>query len=161
MSIRPPATIAPARLPEDIEIVRALFSEYMASLAIDLSFQDAEKELADLPGKYAPPRGGILLARDAAANPLGCVALRPLGRSGECEMKRLYVRPEGRGQDLGRRLALAIIAHAKSANYALIRLDTLASMRAAQALYLSLGFHQTAPYYDNPLAGTLYLALDL
>lgn len=161
MSIDLPAGITHARLPEDVGIVRTLFSEYMASLGIDLGFQNAEAELAGLPGKYAPPSGAILIARDMAGHPLGCAALRPLGPPGECEMKRLYVRPEGRGRDLGRHLATAIIAQARRANYSLLRLDTLASMRAAQALYASLGFRETAAYYDSPLAGTRYLALDL
>ncbi len=78
-----------------------------------------------------------------------------------CEIKRLYVRPEARGQDLGRRLAQSIIAYATEAGYSRILLDTLASMQAAQQLYASLGFQSTAPYYDNPVPGTVYLALDL
>jgi len=69
--------IAPARLPDDIEIVRALFAEYIRSLGIDLSFQGVDAELAQLPGKYASPRGVILVARDAAGVALGCAALRP------------------------------------------------------------------------------------
>jgi putative acetyltransferase len=154
-------SIAPVRLPDDIDIVRRFFVEYIDSLGIDLSFQDVDAELADLPGKYAPPAGMILIARDSAEYPVGCVALRPLPEPGACEIKRLYVRPQARGQDLGRRLAEGIIAYARDANYARILLDTLASMHAAQKLYASLGFRPTAPYYDNPVPGTLYLALDL
>jgi putative acetyltransferase len=153
--------ISPARLPDDIDTVRQLFMEYIESLGIDLSFQDVDAELADLPGKYTSPAGMILVARNGAEQPVGCVALRPMPETDACEIKRLYVRPEARGQDLGRRLAQSIIAYATEAGYSRILLDTLASMQAAQQLYASLGFQSTAPYYDNPVPGTVYLALDL
>lgn len=154
-------TIAPACSPADLADVRKLFDEYVASLGIDLSFQDVEREFSDLPGKYAAPAGLIVLARDRAGQPAGCAALRPLPQAGLCEIKRLYVRPQARGHDLGRRLAETIIAHAKKTGYRRIVLDTLASMHAAQKLYASLGFKPTAAYYDNPLPDTRYLALDL
>jgi putative acetyltransferase len=146
--------------PEDIEAARGLFRAYVDSLAIDLGFQDVEAELATLPGKYAPPEGVILLARDAEGRAVGCVALRPL--AGEtCEMKRLYALPETRGSGLGRRLAEAILAQARRAGYRRIRLDTLDSMAAARGIYAALGFEETGAYYDNPTPGTVYLARDL
>jgi ribosomal protein S18 acetylase RimI-like enzyme len=154
-------SIAAAHWPDDVGAVRGLFQEYVESLGVDLSFQDVDAEFAELPGKYAPPGGMILIARDGAGAAVGWVALRPLPQPGACEMKRLYVRPAGRGQNLGRRLAEVIIAHARAAHYKRMLLDTLAPMRAAQALYTSLGFRPTAPYYDNPLPDTRYLALDL
>ncbi|UGB39067.1 GNAT family N-acetyltransferase [Frateuria soli] len=153
--------IAPARLPGDIDLVRALFGEYITGLGIDLSFQDVHTELAQLPGKYAPPRGDVLLARDVTGAALGCVALRPWSPPGECEIKRLYVRPAARGRSLGRQLAEAAIARASQAGYRRVLLDTLASMQAARALYASLGFRPVEPYYRNPVPDTLYMALDL
>ena len=161
MPASPTVAIAPASLPDDVDTVRQLFTEYVDSLGIDLSFQDVATELAQLPGKYAPPHGVILLARDGAGATPGCVALRPWPRPGVCEIKRLYVRPAARGQALGRQLAEAAIAWAARAGYARVLLDTLATMAAARQLYVALGFHPVAPYYDNPLPGTLYMALDL
>jgi ribosomal protein S18 acetylase RimI-like enzyme len=161
MSTAPTIDIAPARLPEDLELVRGLFGEYVASLGIDLSFQDIDRELAHLPGKYAPPRGVVLLARDVTGAAMGCVGLRPWSGPGECEIKRLYVRPAARGRSLGRHLAEAAIGWASQAGYRRVLLDTLASMHAARALYASLGFRPVEPYYANPLPGTLYMALDL
>jgi ribosomal protein S18 acetylase RimI-like enzyme len=161
MSATSTIDIAAARLPDEIAIVRELFLEYMDSLGIDLSFQDVAAELAQLPGKYAPPWGAILIARDAAGSVQGCVALRPWSEPGTCEIKRLYVRPGARGQALGRRLAEAVIATAARAGYVRGLLDTLASMKAARQLYVALGFHPVAPYYDNPLPDTLYMALEL
>lgn len=153
--------IVSARFPTDGEVVRALFMEYAAGLGTDLSFQGFQQELAQLPGKYAPPRGDILIARDGTASAFGCVALRPATMAGAGEMKRLYVRPAARGQALGRRLAEAIIERAREAGHDRLVLDTLASMRAAQTLYAELGFRPVPPYYDNPLPGTLYMTLEL
>lgn len=161
MSASSTISIRPVRLPDDLDIVRGLFAEYIDSLGVDLSFQDVDAELADLPGKYAPPAGMILIARDHSDHPVGCVALRPLPPHGLCEIKRLYVRPQARGHDLGRRLAEGVITCARDARYTRILLDTLGSMHAAQRLYASLGFRPTMPYYESPVPGTIYLALDL
>lgn len=143
--------IRAAALPDDRVTVEDLFREYAATLGIDLAFQQFDEELASLPGKYAPPKGRLLLAYVGAA-PAGCVALRPLNDD-DCEMKRLYVRPQFRGQGIGRRLVDELIAAARYAGYSRIYLDTLPSMGQAISLYESLGFRDTEPYCHNPVAG--------
>lgn len=153
------ADIRAAAVPHDLPVVRLLFREYIDGLGVDLSFQDVEAELAGLPGRYAAPSGRLLLAW-RGDEPIGCVALRALG-GGDCEMKRLYVRPQGRGLKLGRSLAERIVAEARAAGYARMRLDTLPTMDTAQALYGALGFVSAAPYGFNPIPGTQFLALDL
>ena len=140
----------------DVAVVASLFRAYAASLDVDLAYQDFEAELAGLPGHYAAPRGLLLLARDFDGTPLGCVACRPLGE-GICEMKRLFVAPAGRGRGLGRLLVRRLFAEAQALGYFEMRLDTLASMRAAQALYRAEGFEPTTPYYDTPVAGTVFM----
>ncbi len=151
--------IKPAETPAEIETVRDLFREYEAFLDVDLCFQGFEKELADLPGKYTPPTGALLIGihEDKA---MGCVAVREMA-DGVCEMKRLYVRPEARGSGLGRQLALEIIRVARKFGYSVMRLDTLGRLKAAMRLYAALGFQRTAPYYANPLPGVVYWSLDL
>ena len=154
-----PLKITQARSAPDIASARTLFEEYAASLGIDLCFQDFEQELATLPGSYAVPSGRLLLAREGSEI-AGCVALRRL-EAEVCEMKRLYVRPVFRGSGLGRMLAEEVIWQAGIAGYRRIRLDTLPIMAAAHRLYRDLGFHEIPPYHGNPVAGTLYLELEL
>jgi putative acetyltransferase len=144
-------------LPADIEQVRKMFLEYQAGLGVDLCFQGFPQELAALPGAYARPAGRLLLA-ESQGQALGVIALRPLP-AGDCEMKRLYVRPAGRGLGLGRQLTAALIEEARAVGYKKILLDTLPTMSEAQQLYRSLGFAEIAPYCDNPIVGTLYMAL--
>jgi ribosomal protein S18 acetylase RimI-like enzyme len=76
-------------------------------------------------------------------------------------MKRLYVSPEGRGFGLGRALAEAVVGEAIRIGYREIRLDTLATMKGALALYEKLGFVEIAPYYATPIADTVFLAKPL
>jgi len=151
--------ITEARWPDDREVVEELFREYVASLAEDISFQNVDEELARLPGQYARPGGVVLIAREGE-EAAGAIAYRMV-EPGVAEMKRLYVRPAFRGRGLGRELANELIEDARGQGYRTILLDTLASMSEARALYRDLGFAPVAPYYDNPLPGVMYVALDL
>jgi GNAT superfamily N-acetyltransferase len=179
------AAIRHAATARDIELARALFLEYAQWLKVDLCFQGFAQELATLPGAYAPPRGRLLLAgaRDEA---FACIALRSLESESGCgrgtvtptplpsaasaegtakgptgEVKRLYVQPAHRGEGWARRLAQMLLDEARVIGYRELKLDTLAWMSPARALYSSLGFRECAPYYRNPLSGVVYMSLAL
>jgi ribosomal protein S18 acetylase RimI-like enzyme len=155
-SLRQACGIVPAT---DMAVVRILFEEYAKGLGFSLCFQNFDEELAGLPGRYGLPEGGLWLAWvDGMA--AGCVGLRPLA-PGVCEMKRLYVRPAHAGHGLGRGLAQAAVAGARQRGYTAMRLDTLTSMTAANALYTKLGFVPIGPYCDNPLDDARYYELIL
>jgi ribosomal protein S18 acetylase RimI-like enzyme len=131
----------------EMSLVRKLFLEYAQSLGFSLCFQGFQQELDDLPGKYGPPRGKLLLACDGETV-MGVVALRPLDEN-TAEMKRLYTRPDYRGRKLGRQLAEAIIEQARQLGYQSIKLDTVPTMVEARKLYESMGFKEIEPYYNN------------
>jgi putative acetyltransferase len=138
---------------------RTLVEEYVTSIQVDLAFQNYQEEIASFPGEYARPAGVLLLAYERES-PIGVVALRQLER-GVCEMKRMYVRPSGRGRGVGRALSDRLIALAVGLGYVTMRLDTLSTMDAALGLYRSLGFREIPAYRYNPIPGARFLELDL
>src|SRR3989449_10478128 len=145
------ANIVHATQPSEIAAVGALFAEYARAVDAPCCFVGLEREVATLPGEYAPPAGRLFLALDAMSS-AGCVALRPLDAD-TAEMKRLYVRPAYRGQGLGRTLAEAAIAAARETGRSRVVLDTLPSMGEAIALDRSLDFKEVAPYLAAPTPG--------
>jgi ribosomal protein S18 acetylase RimI-like enzyme len=142
--------------PSDLEAIRELFAEYATAVAEPCCFEDFERELAGLPGEYAPPSGRLFLAERAA----GCVALRQLGAR-TAEIKRLYVRPAWRSRGLGRCLAEAAVAAARETGCDRVVLDSLPKMAGAIALYRSLGFSEIPPYLAQPTPGARCFELKL
>jgi ribosomal protein S18 acetylase RimI-like enzyme len=148
-----------------IDAARALFREYLAAFADDASFraciapQGVDAEVAGLPGDYAAPRGALLLA-EVDGEVAGCIAMKPLA-GGDCEMKRLWLRPGFRGRGAGETLVRALLARARAAGYRRMLLDTLPSMAAAQALYRRLGFVEIEKYNRNPAPDAVFFARDL
>jgi GNAT superfamily N-acetyltransferase len=151
---------AQAESPAQLAQARELFLEYAQSLGFSLCFQNFDKELASLPGGYAPPDGRLLLA-EYDGQVVGCVALHKLAPD-ICEMKRFYLRATARGKGFGRILADRIIAEARQIGYQHMRLDTIEPvMKDAVAMYRKIGFHEIGPYCTNPIAGALYMELQL
>lgn len=158
--------IAAPRDAADYQQIKELFVEYSESLGFSLAYQGFAAELAELPGKYAPPTGALRLAH-IAGEAAGAVALRQL-EADIGEMKRLYVRPAYRGQrteeglSIGRALAVAIVAEARALGYRRLRLDTIfGKMDAAMKLYRSMGFVTIPAYYPSPVPDTTYMELVL
>jgi putative acetyltransferase len=166
-SMRSVAAIRPAGGEVDFDLARGLFEEYARWLGVDLCFQGFAEELKTLPGAYAPPLGRLLLA-GPPGSAFACIALRPLAvaeasssAAAVGEVKRLYVQPDHRGQGWGDRLARALVSDARAIGYSELKLDTLEWMKPARNLYERLGFRECAPYYQNPLPGIVYMALEL
>ena len=151
------------REPEEI---RPLFREYtdmilenVPAFQAYLDLQHYDDETAHLERKYGPPEGRLYLAfRDGS--PAGCVGLRKLDER-NCEMKRLYVRPQYRGARIGERLARQVIDDARAIGYAHMLLDTFPFLESAIRMYRALGFYEVERYNDNPIEGCIYMKLDL
>ncbi len=173
---RPPSGAVPfvvrtVRSARDLATARGLFREYLAWLVahrevtafadeiLERGRADFEQEIARLPGEYAPPGGGIVLAV-RARRPLGCGAFRRV-RPGTVELKRIYVRSAARGVGLGRGITLALLDRARRRGYRRVLLDTLPTMTAAIALYRSLGFRPVRRYWRHPVPGALFFGLTL
>lgn len=141
-------TLHAAHTPELLDVARELCREYAAAPHVAIRWPDSERDIAGLPGEYAPPKGSILVAKDAD-RPIGFGCIRQLDEPGVCEMKRLYVRPTSRGEGVGELLVRALVDHARGLGYFTMRLDTAAEMTVAQALYRRLGFTKIPPYHDR------------
>ncbi|MBL7829011.1 MAG: GNAT family N-acetyltransferase [Saprospiraceae bacterium] len=139
---------------QQFEQAKALFKIYAQQLDVDLCFQNFDKELAEIQLQYGPPTGILLLAMDQE-EAIGCVGVRAWNRE-TAELKRMYLKPEARGNGNGRKLLEAALTCASDLGYDRIRLDTLPSMQAAIQLYVSSGFKEIEPYRENPVMGALY-----
>lgn len=160
-----PLTLTPARTAQALDEAKQIFGAYAAwiehTLGYSLSRQSFEEEMASLPGRYAPPRGDILIAYvDGKA--AGAIAFYPLERT-IAELKRFYVLPEMAGRGVGGALFDAILHLAKERGYSHIRLDTLKGMTYARSLYARYAFRQIPPYnnHHTESPGLLYYELDL
>jgi ribosomal protein S18 acetylase RimI-like enzyme len=160
MTQTPALAIIDPATPQDITAAKRLCLEYAESLGFSLCFQGFDAEMAEFPASYSTPRRGALRLGLLDGQPAGIVALRDLGQ-GVCEMKRMYVAPAARRTGLGRALALAILQAGRDLGYRAMKLDTLASMTAAGALYAALGFRPCAKYNDNPMTDARFFELPL
>lgn len=152
-----------AKFPQDHKEIASLFTAYVEWLEIDLTYQNYNAEFASLPGKYSQTAGGALLVarHKGSGQIIGCVALRALDPPAICELKRLYVAPEGRGSGAGTRLLEEAIISARNHGYSEMKLDTLPKMGPARKMYKKYGFNETLAYYNTPIKGTIFMSLDL
>lgn len=148
-----------AVFPNDKGSVLSIWREFIVNSPVNLDYQNNDAEFASLPGKYASPKGCVLLA-DRNGEIEGCIAMRQVS-SEICEMKRLYVRPQSQGNHLGRSLVEGLIGEARVAGYREMRLDVQAKFIAARKLYEAFGFVAAKPVSFNPIPGASFLGLHL
>ena len=135
---------------DDLLILKTLFVEYADMFEHQLCFDAFDAELDGLPDPYAPPGGGLVLAK-VDGHAAGCVALKRLNKK-TAEMKRLFVRPGFRGNKLGMRLTEAMIGRAKDLKYKLLQAETVPTkMGFAVSVYRQFGFETIRQSADEPI----------
>jgi len=167
----PNTTLRRVNWSQDLETVRRLLRDYRKWLAdhvvagvvtnstLPVGLDMIDKEIADLPGVYGPPRGEVILAFDRKAL-VACGALHELApRIGE--IRRVYVRADHRGRGFGPRLTGALIARARELEYERLRVDTLPTMAAAIQFYQEMGFRPIPAYWPHPVRGALFFEYDI
>lgn len=157
-------TIVPAY--EHSQEIGTLFSEYTQALLVGepsfagyLSLQNYDEEVRHLEQKYGMPGGRLYLAL-WNGEPAGCIGLRRMDEE-NCEMKRLYVRPQYRDKHIGGKLVRQVIGDARAIGYSHMLLDTFPFLDSAIRMYRALGFYEIERYNDNPIDGCIYMKLDL
>lgn len=148
------------------EEVKELFTEYTQMLVEGeprfreyLDIQNFDDELKHLEKKYGMPAGRLYLlwVDDELA---GCVGLRKMDKA-RCELKRLYIKPRFRGQQLGEMLLERIMGDARRIGYSYMYLDTLPFLKTALKMYKKYGFEEIEQYNDSPIDDTIYLRCQL
>ena len=146
--------------------IKALFTEYTRMLIEGesafkkyLELQNYDHETENLKEKYGPPYGRLYLAFFDGTI-AGCIALRKLDNE-NCELKRLYVKSEYRGKNIGSHLVKHIIKDAKEIGYKHILLDTLPFLETAISMYKRYGFYEIESYNNTPMDNLIYLKYDL
>lgn len=146
-----------ARLPQDLDVIRTLWTEYLTWGSDELEArhgfrmpvqETVEADLASLE-KYQPPDGRLILAWKAD-EPAGVACMRRIGPT-TAELKRMYVRPAMRGLGLGRAMLERLRDAVRDAGYTEVRLDSADFMTAAHALYHSVGFVDIGPYPESEI----------
>lgn len=154
-----PFAVREASGESDVEGARRLILAHADARATTPGVEHMHTDAARLPGPYAPPRGGLWVAR-AGDGTVGCVALRDLGDDA-AEVKRMFVDAGWRGRGVGRALLAALVEGARARGYRTLRLGTLDDMHAAQKLYRSLGFRPIGRYRPDELMDTRFFELEL
>jgi len=148
---------------DNIELLFVEYTELLISLESDfgsyLKLQNYDSEISNLNKKYGLPTGRLYIAY-LEGQVAGCIALKKISKT-ECEMKRLYVRPEFSGNKIGEVLVEAIVNDAKEIGYHFMLLDTFPMLEKAIRLYERMGFYRIPPYNNSPVDNTVFMKLDL
>jgi len=142
-----------ATTPQQITAVQELMREYLTWVSEQFPdtlppLDEWEAELKNLPGVYTLPQGGLFLAT-VDDQPAGCVALK-LKDETTGELKRMYVRPSFRGQQVGWHLGQKVLEEARAIGYKKVYLDSDEAMKPAHKVYEQLGFKYIPAPADLP-----------
>jgi GNAT superfamily N-acetyltransferase len=110
------------------------------------------------PAELSPP-GGAFLVGYSGDIAVCCGGVKRLDDAA-CEIKKMFVTPEARGQGVARTLLRALEDEGRRLGYVIARLDTGPKQAHAKALYESAGYREIANFNANPVA-TYFAERDL
>lgn len=151
---------------DDSKEIKELFLEYTKmliekepSMEEYLKLQSYDSEIEHLNDKYGLPYGRLYIAK-FDNEIVGCIALRKIDDK-NCEMKRLFVKPEFRGNNIANELINTIIDDTKVIGYKYMLLDILPFLKSAIHLYKKVGFYEIDSYNNSLVKSSIFMKLDL
>jgi GNAT superfamily N-acetyltransferase len=140
-------------VPLEQEPAASLVASMRAEVALlyeGLDLNDARMPKAG-PAELGPPGGVFLVGFDESRQPVCGGGVKRLSDEA-CEIKRMYVVPEGRGVGVGRALLKALEDAARRLGYSVARLDTGPRQPGAERMYRQAGYQPIGNFNDNPVA---------
>ena len=169
----PTVQIRNMKLPDDIELVRKLWTDYLTwgneTMQINYGVHPhnpkkiVEQDIKEI-DRYLPPNGKVFLAFiENKVCGIGC--LNNLGKE-VGELKRMFVDPSFRKLGIGKAILQSVINAAKEAGHKKLRLNTPKFMETAHSLYLGFGFKPISAYSEVEITEDyreylLFMELDL
>ena len=130
------------------ELARAMRDEI--ALMYDGLELDGDEMPRAGPAELSPPSGAFLVGRHAG-RAVCCGGVKRLDDR-SCEIKKMYVVPDSRGQGVARAVLSALEAKARTLGYEVARLDTGPRQQGARGLYESEGYAEIENFNKNPAA---------
>lgn len=165
--------IREAALPNDIDFIRQLWTDYLTWGNDNMQKlygvhphnpKEAVEQDVKMIDKFLPPNGRLMLAFiDKNACGIGCLKMI---NEETGEIKRMYVTPSFRNIGAGRAILQSLLDAAKETGYRKVRLDSPKFMEAAHSLYRSFGFKNISAYPEVEIPEEfrkylLFMELDL
>jgi putative acetyltransferase len=121
-------------------VIRTVMPEFGA---VGPGYSIMDPEVDFLTRAYAPPRAAYFVVVDGErVVGGGGIAALDRGEADVCELRKMYILSEARGQGAGNRLLQRCLDAARELGFRRCYIETLARMEGAQRLYVRAGFRR-------------------
>jgi putative acetyltransferase len=127
-------------LAEDRGAIELVIFSVLTEFGLKPEPDGIDRDLADIERHYFSP-GGYFEVCEVGGKIVGTWGIRPETET-RCDLKKMYLLPEFRGQGIGRAMLERAIKKAKNLGFNRMELDTASVLKGAIALYLQYGFVQ-------------------
>jgi len=146
--------IRPIEARDDVRVQQIIEQGGREFSAIGEGFGPSDPEVAAMSQHYQAANSAYYVL-EAQQQVWGCAGIAEFdAATATCELRKLFVSPQARGQGYGRALAEHCLKQAQALGYQQCYLDTLSTMKQAIGLYQDLGFeHLTTPFAASEHSG--------